>query len=64
MITPTQNRNCAHKGCVCVVTDGQSCCAQHRADAALELEPRIDSGRHDNGHAACTHLLDDRTIQP
>ena len=64
MNIPTQNRMCAHKGCLCMITDGQSYCGPHCSEAALDTEPRNDTDRCECGHAVCTHLSDGRMAQP
>jgi len=64
MNIPTPKRNCAHKGCQCVVTDGQSYCGPHCSAAAPDTEPRNETGRCECGHSACAHLSDKRMVQP
>lgn len=65
MHIPTPHRTCAHKGCVCVVTDGQSYCDPHCSSAAApDTEARNETGRCECGHALCTHLSEERLSQP
>ena len=59
-----QGGSCAHKGCLCTVSDGQSCCGPYCSAASVDIEPRNDTGRCECGHALCSKLADDRLLQP
>lgn len=46
-------RKCAHEGCMCEVSAGQTYCGPFCATAAAEAEFTHEHGRCQCGHAAC-----------